>query len=191
VGCTIVFSVCNKPFKPPGISSERVKSSEGFTGMIPTNIVQNHVIHKIEVSLKQWFSFISKLNIAPGNYVFDLLGPFWESVTWKQQSRFSQYGQRTNVKTGSSVKPRICLACVLPCITVIHPDVCHINLEGIFSQNTRRGLCNQVLDGVQKETLSFIRWLLEGTEDVQFDLYILKPDLHNSGPIVYVCISHS
>jgi hypothetical protein len=69
--------------------------------------------------------------------------------------------------------------------------MCHISLKWIFSQNTRRGLSNEVLDGVQKETLSFIRWLLEGTEDVQFDLYILKPDLHNSGPIVYVCISHS
>jgi hypothetical protein len=39
VGCTIPFSLCNKPFKPLGLSSGRVKSHEGFPGMIPTNIV--------------------------------------------------------------------------------------------------------------------------------------------------------
>ena len=30
MGETIVFSICNKPFKPLGIHSERVKSREGF-----------------------------------------------------------------------------------------------------------------------------------------------------------------
>jgi hypothetical protein len=39
VGCTIAFSVCNKPFKPLGILRGRVKSHEGLTGMIPINIV--------------------------------------------------------------------------------------------------------------------------------------------------------
>ena len=29
---TIVFSICNKPFKPLGIPSGRVKSREGFLG---------------------------------------------------------------------------------------------------------------------------------------------------------------
>jgi hypothetical protein len=36
VGETIAFSICNKPFKPRVISSGRVKSREGFTGIIPT-----------------------------------------------------------------------------------------------------------------------------------------------------------
>jgi hypothetical protein len=39
VGCTIAFSVCNKPFKPLGLPSGRVKSREGLPVMIPTNIV--------------------------------------------------------------------------------------------------------------------------------------------------------
>lgn len=83
--------------------------------------------------------------IASGTFDFYLLGPLWESVTWKQQSRRARYGQCRNVESGSSVKPWICLACVLHCIMVIHPDVCHIGLEGIFSQDARRVLCNQVL----------------------------------------------
>jgi hypothetical protein len=47
---TIAFSVCNKPFKPVGLSSGRVKSREGLPEMIRTNIMQDNVIHKIEVS---------------------------------------------------------------------------------------------------------------------------------------------
>jgi hypothetical protein len=39
VGCTIAFNVCNKPFKPLGLPSGRVKSREGLPVMIPTNIV--------------------------------------------------------------------------------------------------------------------------------------------------------
>jgi hypothetical protein len=39
MGCTIAFSIFNKPFKPLGLPSERVKSREGLPGMIPTNIV--------------------------------------------------------------------------------------------------------------------------------------------------------
>jgi hypothetical protein len=38
VGETIAFSVCNKPFKPIGLPSRRVKSCEGLLEMIPTNI---------------------------------------------------------------------------------------------------------------------------------------------------------
>jgi hypothetical protein len=37
---TIAFSICNKPFKPLGPPSGRVKSREGLPWMIPTNIMQ-------------------------------------------------------------------------------------------------------------------------------------------------------
>jgi hypothetical protein len=50
VGCTIAFSICNKPFKPIGLLSRRLKSREGLQEMTPTNIMQDHVIHKIEVA---------------------------------------------------------------------------------------------------------------------------------------------
>jgi hypothetical protein len=46
VGETIAFNICNKPFKPLGLSSGRVKSREGFPGMIPTNILKHYVIVK-------------------------------------------------------------------------------------------------------------------------------------------------
>jgi hypothetical protein len=52
---TIAFSICNKLFKPLGLPSGRVKFREGLPEMLPTNIMQNPVIHKIEVSQKQWF----------------------------------------------------------------------------------------------------------------------------------------
>jgi hypothetical protein len=38
VGETITFSICNKPFKPLGLPSGRVKSREGLPEMILTNI---------------------------------------------------------------------------------------------------------------------------------------------------------
>jgi hypothetical protein len=38
VGETIAFSIYNKPFKPLGLPSGRVKSREGLPKMIPTNI---------------------------------------------------------------------------------------------------------------------------------------------------------
>jgi hypothetical protein len=38
VGETIAFNICNKPFKPLGLPSGRVKSREGLPEMIPTNI---------------------------------------------------------------------------------------------------------------------------------------------------------
>ena len=37
MGETIAFSICNKPFKPLGIPSGRVKSREDFPGMTLTN----------------------------------------------------------------------------------------------------------------------------------------------------------
>jgi hypothetical protein len=40
VGETIAFSVCNKPFKPLGIPSGRVKSREGLTEVMPTNTLR-------------------------------------------------------------------------------------------------------------------------------------------------------
>jgi hypothetical protein len=46
VGETITFSICNKPFKPLGLPSRRVKSREGLPGMIPTNILKHYVIFK-------------------------------------------------------------------------------------------------------------------------------------------------
>jgi hypothetical protein len=46
VGCTIVFSICNKSFKPLGLPNGRVKSREGLSGMIPTNILKHYVVNK-------------------------------------------------------------------------------------------------------------------------------------------------
>jgi hypothetical protein len=46
VGETITFSICNKPFKLLGIPRGRVKSSEGLTEMIPTNILKHYIIDK-------------------------------------------------------------------------------------------------------------------------------------------------
>jgi hypothetical protein len=37
----IALSTCNKPFKPLGYPSGRVKSHEGLTEMLPTNIYVN------------------------------------------------------------------------------------------------------------------------------------------------------
>jgi hypothetical protein len=41
VGETIAFSVCNKPFKPLGLPSGRMKPCEGLPEMIPTNILKH------------------------------------------------------------------------------------------------------------------------------------------------------
>jgi hypothetical protein len=46
MGETIAFSVCNKPFKPLGLLRGRVKSREGLSGMIPTNILTHYVVVK-------------------------------------------------------------------------------------------------------------------------------------------------
>jgi hypothetical protein len=52
VGETIAFSVCNKPFKPLGIPSGRVKSREGFSGMTPTKNYWHYVINRQSPSHK-------------------------------------------------------------------------------------------------------------------------------------------
>jgi hypothetical protein len=43
---TIAFSICNKPFKPLGLPSGRVKSREGLPRMVPTNILKIYVVDK-------------------------------------------------------------------------------------------------------------------------------------------------
>jgi hypothetical protein len=43
---TIAFGICNKPFKPLGLPSRRVKSREDLPGMIPTNILKHYVVDK-------------------------------------------------------------------------------------------------------------------------------------------------
>jgi hypothetical protein len=56
VGETIAFSICNKPFKPLGLPSGRVKSREGLPEMIPTNIeVLNYQLSKNPHS-NTWFT---------------------------------------------------------------------------------------------------------------------------------------
>jgi hypothetical protein len=54
VGETIAFSKCNKPFKPLGLPSGRVKSREGLPEMIPTNI-QTLCCQQERVLPKPWF----------------------------------------------------------------------------------------------------------------------------------------
>jgi hypothetical protein len=54
VGETIAFSICNKPFKPLRLPSERVKSREGLPEMIPTNI-QTLCCQQEKVLPKPWF----------------------------------------------------------------------------------------------------------------------------------------
>lgn len=50
----MAFSTYNKPFKLPGFPSRRVKSNEGLTVMLLTNIFHIHIIPKSEESSKQW-----------------------------------------------------------------------------------------------------------------------------------------
>jgi hypothetical protein len=65
VGETIAFSVCNKPFKPLGLPRGRVKSREGLSEMIPTNILKHYVVVKIKTSIQTHGSYImSRLNKA-------------------------------------------------------------------------------------------------------------------------------
>jgi hypothetical protein len=58
MGETIAFSVCNKPFKPLGLLRGRVKSREGLSGMIPTNILTHYVV------VKQWLSHKHMVHIS-------------------------------------------------------------------------------------------------------------------------------
>jgi hypothetical protein len=46
VGKTIALSICNKPFKPIGFPSGRVKSRESLPEMIPTNILKHYVVDR-------------------------------------------------------------------------------------------------------------------------------------------------
>jgi hypothetical protein len=68
VGETIAFSICNKPFKPLGLPSGRVKSREGLPEMIPTNILKHYVIVKTKTSTQTHGSYImswlNKVNIT-------------------------------------------------------------------------------------------------------------------------------
>jgi hypothetical protein len=59
---TIAFSVCNKPFKPLGLPSGRVKSREGLPGMIPTNILNHYVVEKQESTQTHGLDIMSKFN---------------------------------------------------------------------------------------------------------------------------------
>jgi hypothetical protein len=62
VGETIAFSVCNKPFKPLGLPSGRVKSRGGLPGMIPTNILKHYVVEKQESIQTHGLDIMSKFN---------------------------------------------------------------------------------------------------------------------------------
>jgi len=62
VGETIAFSVCNKPFKPIGLPSGRVKSHEGLPGMIPTNFLKHYVVEKQESTQTHSSDIMSKFN---------------------------------------------------------------------------------------------------------------------------------
>jgi hypothetical protein len=44
----IAFSLCNKPFKPLGLPSGRVKSREALLEMVPTNILKHYIVDKQE-----------------------------------------------------------------------------------------------------------------------------------------------
>jgi hypothetical protein len=59
---TIAFSVWNKPFKPLGLPSGRVKSREGLPGMIPTNILKHYVVEKQESTQTHGLDIMSKFN---------------------------------------------------------------------------------------------------------------------------------
>jgi hypothetical protein len=68
VGETIRFSICNKPFKPLGLLSGRVKSHEGLPEMIPTNIEKHYVINQTKIHTQTYGSYImsmfNKMNIT-------------------------------------------------------------------------------------------------------------------------------
>jgi hypothetical protein len=48
MGKTIAFSVCNKPFKPLGIPSGRVKPREDLTEVMPTNTLSKFFLPRIQ-----------------------------------------------------------------------------------------------------------------------------------------------
>jgi hypothetical protein len=67
MGEMIIFSICNKPFKPLGIPREQVKSHEGLPAMIPINnfffffgtMLLSHMNCNIPLFL--FFSLINKI----------------------------------------------------------------------------------------------------------------------------------
>ena len=64
MGETIAFSMCNKPFKPLGIPSGRVKSYKGFSRMTPTNNYWHCVINQTKhFTLTHGLYIISKFNM--------------------------------------------------------------------------------------------------------------------------------
>jgi hypothetical protein len=67
LGETIAFSLHNKPLKPLGLPSGRVKSREGLPEMIPANTLKyyvvakqwlphKHIVHTSWVGLTRWTS---------------------------------------------------------------------------------------------------------------------------------------
>jgi hypothetical protein len=63
VGYTIAFSTCNKPFKTLGIPKERMKSCEGLTEILPTNIyVTNILSSRIRNDINNVFYSLTSLN---------------------------------------------------------------------------------------------------------------------------------
>jgi hypothetical protein len=64
VGETIVFSICNKPFKPLELPRGRVKSHEGLPGMIPTNIMLLKNKNSTQTHGLDIMSKFNKLNIT-------------------------------------------------------------------------------------------------------------------------------
>ena len=61
VGETIVFSICNKPFKPIGIPSGQVKSHKGLLAMTPTNFfLSTMLLTNKDFHTNTWFLLMSR-----------------------------------------------------------------------------------------------------------------------------------
>ena len=70
----IVFSICNKAFKPLVIHSGRVKSREGLPAMIPQRSYWHYVIDRQSLSLK-YMVHTSLANLTSRTYKPYHLGP--------------------------------------------------------------------------------------------------------------------
>jgi hypothetical protein len=83
MGETIVFNVCNKPFKPLGIPSGQVKSCEGLPELKPTNIFQHYVIIKHELPHKHmvFTSQADLTNLTPQSHHQDIQENKWAIET--------------------------------------------------------------------------------------------------------------
>jgi hypothetical protein len=62
MGEMIAFSIYNKPFKLLGIPRGRVKSREGLTTMISTNIFRTLLLTNMNFHTNTWFLRMSMLN---------------------------------------------------------------------------------------------------------------------------------